>query len=40
MAGNGWVESCRDNVPLSIRQGECREVFFATASVKVVGGLG
>ena len=40
VAGNGWVESCRDNVPPSSDNEECREVFFVTASVNAVGGPG
>jgi len=40
VAGNGWVESCRDNEPLSSDKEERREAFSATASVKAVGGPG
>ena len=38
VAGNGWVESCRDNEPLPSDKEECREAFSATAHVKAVGG--
>ena len=40
VTGNGWVGSCRDNVPPLIEAGNVREDVFLTASVKAVGGLG